>query len=403
MSVMNSAMRGTRQALLRLSRDTRRPVQQTVEAGPGAIFSLAQLLRSNRLKKPLVVVSRGEYDRSEQLTRTLEESDFRYAFWGRLQPDPTVEDAESIRLAWISEICDCFVVMGDDRAINAVKAAAARAACRNKSLYQLEGYGRLRMCRTPPVVAIPTLAGSGAESFCRASVLDDQGIPVILEDPALAPAYVILDTELMDRADRPATASAVMEGVCLAVEAGLSDFGDDTALAMAGDALGGFLRSAVPCWNSGGTAEERAELMNASVLAGQAASRAGMGYIHALCEAAVLETGLSFGEVCGAILPAALKKYGGDGAEDLAALAERAGAADTGTRLSRADTLIAAIRRMSFRMGLPDALPALPSGKLTDIAAMAAARANLSCACPVYWNASQCAEVLRSACSLREI
>lgn len=403
MSAVNSAFRNTKQAFLRLARDTRKPVRQTVEAGPGAVFSLAQLLRSNRLKKPLLVIGREEFDRSERITRTLEESDFQYAFWGRLSKTPTEEDAESIRLAWISEICDCFVVLGDAAALNTVKAAAARAACRDRSLSRLAGYGKLRMRHLPPVIAIPTIAGSGAESFCRAEVLDGQGSVLAIEDPALSPAFVILDPELLDDNDRPSMSSAIMEGVCLAVEAGLSGFGDDTAVALAGDALRDFLAAAIPCWNSGGTSEERETLLNASLLAGQAASRAGTGYIRALCDAVIHRTGTSFGEVCGVLLPLGLVKYGNHATEDLAALAERAGIAQGGTRQERAELLISLIRQMIFRMGLPDSLGMLNSGQLGDMAATAAAAANEACDCPDYWDTEQCAQLLRRAFVNREI
>ena len=108
-----------RQMIYRLNRRDRKAIRQSSEEGPGSVFAAAQILRSNRLKKPLVVIGSGAEELKDRLVRSLEESDFTYVLWEDLPACPTEEDVDSLRLAWIREVCDCFVVMGDGAAITA--------------------------------------------------------------------------------------------------------------------------------------------------------------------------------------------------------------------------------------------------------------------------------------------
>ena len=89
-----------RQAILRPGRRMSPAGWQIVEEGPGSVFSVAQILRSNRLKKPLVVVGRGGEPWSGRVVHALEESDIAYALWEDLEPEPTVDDAEKLRYAF---------------------------------------------------------------------------------------------------------------------------------------------------------------------------------------------------------------------------------------------------------------------------------------------------------------
>lgn len=399
MSFIYTASCRFRQAILRASR-TRRPDAPYVEEGTGAVFSVAQLLRGHHLQKPMVVTARGSEPVRERVLHALEENDIVWRAWDMPDRAVTAEDADDLRMSWVREACDSFILLGDGETIDFGKIAAALAAVRGRSLASIAGYNKIRR-RLPPVIAVPVATGSGAESLCWASAVDGQGNRFVVTDPGLVPPFILLDPELMDDVSRPALAAASIDGLCLALEACLSGYGDDGTRAVAADAVRGYLTALEPCWNSGGTPAQRSALLAASRMAGEAASQAGAGYVRALTRGVVQVTGRPFGDVCGALLPAVLEKYGNHAAERLARLAEVSGAAAEGAKAERAAALIARLRQLAFRIGLPEALEPLSAEAVAEIAHLAAAEANPRYACPAVWTEADCAAVLRAACEVR--
>lgn len=375
-----------------------RPVREPeVEDGRGAIYSTAQLIRSNRLSRPLLVVGPDAGAWDERLRQALEESDLTLFVWDEVSELPTADDGERLRLFWDGKSCDCFLALGGPKTIDLVKAAAARAACRTRTIMGMVGHGRVGR-KTPPVIAIPTVTGSGAESLAWATVSDDAGNRFRLEDSALTPAFAVLDPSLLADVSRDALAQSVMDGMCLAVEAYLSRYADETARTAAANAVKAFFDVAEPCWNSGGTLIQRGRLLEASRLAGRAASAAGGGYARALSEAmSVLD--IPFGEACAVILPAVLVKYGNYAVSDLARLSEDAGVCAEGTKAEKAAALIRRIRGMAFRLGLPDTLEPLDADAAAEAADVAAATANPRWASPVVWTSEDLGRVIRTACT----
>ena len=394
MSMFAAARCRVRQAFYRLGRRGRTVREPVVEDGPGALYSVPQLVRSGRLGKPLLVIGPDTDPWAERLTQALDESDVPFSTWNGAAVPPTVDDGEALVAYWDSEECESFIALGGPETIDLVKAAAARAASGARSIMDLVGGARVGR-RVPPVIAVPTAAGSGAETLCWATLADAEGNRFRLEDPALTPAYAAPDSTLLSDTPRPVVAACVMNGVCLAVEAYLSRYAGDEARAQAASSLRAFLASAEPCWNNGGTVPEREKLLEASRLAGLAASAAGGGYARALSEACAVVSGASFGEACAVLLPVVLEKYGNQAEAELAALASVTGVCDVGPRPERAAALIERLRSLAFRIGLPETIERMEPDMIPEIADLAAATANPRWACPVVWLAEDCERLLR--------
>lgn len=401
MSLITTAVCRVRQAVIRGGRRSARPARPSVEEGAGSVFSVAQVLRSNRLRRPMVAAAGIEEAGVERVLHTLEENDIPYGLWRELPENPTAEDGEALRLEWVREQCDCFIAVGDGAVIDIAKAAAARAACRGRTLLDLVGRDRVHH-KIPPVVAIPTVAGDASATMARAVFSDGHGGSFVMEDSDLVPAFVILDPELTGDTPRDRQAAAIVSGLSCAVESYLSGYGDDLSRASAADALRGYLEAAEPCWNSGGTPYQRSVLLTAARDAGEAAARAGVGYADALSRAVARVTGVGYGAACAAILPAVLEKYGNSVRDRLAALAELSGAAEDLPRGEMVSALIRRIRQLIFRIGLPDTLEVMSRDTITEIGDLAAAEANPYCACPAVWTAGDMSAVLRKASAVRE-
>ena len=400
MNMLTTVRCRTAQSFIRLGRKLHPVKKQVLETGAGAVFAVGQLLRDRRLRKPLVVPGAGEGQTRFKLIHTLEEEAVDRFVYEGLPATPTAADAEEIALAWLQEDCDCFIALGDDEVLDAVKAAAARSVSRGRTVLAMAGFRRVPRRKLPPVIVVPTVGGSGAASLSAAVVADEQATRIVIEDESLMPPVAVLDPELLADAPRDKVADAGLSGLCLAVEAFLAaPYGDSRTQQMAAEAAEYLFTSLEPCWNSGGTVKERSDLLTATRLCGWAATAAGGGYARALIRAAQTVCGLDFRTACGAILPAVLEKYGNYAHNRLGLLAVLADVADGGSRSERSEALVERIRGMVFRLGLPDTLEGVTAGQAAEIADIAAATANPRYVSPVVWTAEDCKELILRLCT----
>lgn len=400
MSLMTAARCRTAQVFVRLGRKLHPVRKQHLETGAGAVFAVGQLLRDRRLRKPMVVIGAGEQLTRYKLLHALDDDAVEYAVWDELPDVPTSDDGEKISLAWQSNGCDCFIALGSGMVLDVTKAAAARCVCRSRSIMGMVGVRRIHRRRLPLVIAAPTAAGSGAESMGVAVLTDQARNIFVIEDEALMPGVALLDPELLADTPRDKVADAGLDCLCRVAEAFLAaSHGDGRTKNLAAEAAEYLFACLEPCWNSGGTVKERADLLSASRMAGWAASSVGSGYVRALVRAAQTVCGMEFRTACGVLLPAVLEKYGGNAVEQLSLLAVLSDVADGGSREDRAAALIDRIRGMVFRLGLPDTLEGVTADQAAEIADIAAAAANPRYISPVVWTAEECRELVLSVCA----
>lgn len=374
--------------------------KQVMENGAGAVFAVGQLLRDRQLQKPLVVLGAGELQAGYKLTHTLDESAVGYVLFDKLSPVPTIDEIEQMALDYRSGGCDCVIALGDGLTLDAGKAAAARVVSRGRTVIELVGFRRLPRRKLPAVIAVPTVGGSGREAMAAALVTDKRGNRFFIEDEALMPPVAVLDPELLVDAPREKVADAGLDGFCWAVEAFLAvSYGDSRTKNQAAEAIGRLFASLENCWNSGGTMQDRSDILSASRMLGRVASVTGGGYARALIRAAQTVCGLNFRTACGVILPAVLEKYGNYAEDKLSLLAVLADVEAEGSRSERAHALIGRLRSTVFRMGLPDMLEGVTAAQAADIADLAAAFANPRSISPVVWTTEDCHDLILSVCA----
>ncbi len=402
MSMLTTVRCRVSQGFMRLDRRFHPVWKQSFENGAGALFSVGQILRDRRLRKPMIVLGADDAGAREKLLHTLDQSDVAYVVWDQISDPPTADDGENIRLSWLEEGCDSFIAMGDGPVLDVAKAAAARCARRGRSIMDMVGRRKVGRRKLPPVIAIPTVAGTGAEALAAAIVADEGQTRFIIEDESLMPPVAVLDPELLADVPRDRVADAGMDGLCRAVEAFLAASpGDQKNRAMAAEAAGLFFKSLEECWNNGGDIKAREDVLAASRMAGQAASGVGCGYVRTLCRGVQTVCGIGFGQACGALLPVVLEKYGNHAVDDLAQLAALSGVMADGSRTERAAVLIGRIRGLVFRMGLPEVLEGVTADEVAEIADLAAAEANPRRISPVVWTSKQCGDALLAVCGRR--
>jgi alcohol dehydrogenase class IV len=155
-----------------------------------------------------------------------------------------------------------------------------------------------------PLVAIPTTAGTGAETN-GFGVLEDPArrCKVYCGDATTTPRVAILDPLLTHGLPAGPTAATGVDALVHAVESLVSRGRSPLSEAFAAEALRRVWRWLPVAVTDGGDATARAEMLVGAHLAGQALSRSGLGLVHALGHAITAHHGVVHGRALATVLP----------------------------------------------------------------------------------------------------
>lgn len=186
-----------------------------VFSGEGSLLRAADILRENGLRRPFVIASRRQCadEHFRALQEKLDEQDILLSIFSSVEPNPSVETVEKIAAQYKIDSCDCFLVIGGGSPMDAAKAAAARLARPDKPLSQLVGLLKVRR-RIPPLIAVPTTAGTGSETTIAAVVTGSDHHKYAISDLCLIPRYAILDPALTVGLPPHITAETGMDAPC---------------------------------------------------------------------------------------------------------------------------------------------------------------------------------------------
>lgn len=367
-----------------------------VFSGEGSLLRAADILRENGLRRPFVIASRRQCadEHFRALQEKLDEQDILLSIFSSVEPNPSVETVEKIAAQYKIDSCDCFLVIGGGSPMDAAKAAAARLARPDKPLSQLVGLLKVRR-RIPPLIAVPTTAGTGSETTIAAVVTGSDHHKYAISDLCLIPRYAILDPALTVGLPPHITAETGMDALTHAVEAYLSRFYNtkQTRL-LAENAVVTIFTHLERAYRDGTSLPDRAAMLQASFDAGAAFTRASVGNVHAIAHTLGGLYNTPHGLANAVILPIVLEDYGEAVYPKLARLCEIAGVKADGTDAEKAQAFIAEIYAMNERMGIPKGFDFIQEEDIPQIITWALAEANPNYPVPVVYNAARCRKVI---------
>ncbi len=200
-----------------------------------------------------------------------------------------------------------------------------------------------------PVVAVPTTAGTGAETN-GFGVLEDCAArrKVYVGHASVRPRMSVLDPELTVGLPPGPTAATGMDALVHGIESLASRRSSPVSAAYATEAVrlvGGSLAAAVA---EGSDLEARAQLLLGSHLAGLALSASGLGLVHGIAHAVTTHTGAVHGLALTAVLDDVMGRSLDVSVPAYARVAEAMGArAPTADPHAAATVAIAAVRRLA--------------------------------------------------------
>ena len=284
--------------------------------GPGAVTSLGDELAALGVSRPMLVTDPG-VTAAGLVERVLPYLDNAVTF-DEVRPNPDIELVDRGAAAYRDAGCDGLVALGGGSSMDTAKSIGV-VARHGGSIASYE-WGRDPIeQRIPPLVAIPTTAGTGSEVTLWAVITDhDRQIKFNVGGTPLIGAHVaLIDPELMLGLPAAVTAATGMDALSHAIECYTCDyhqpFNDAVAL-HAIELVGGWLRLAV---DDGTNLEARTQMAHAAMLGGMAYGTESAGAAHAMSQSAGgvhdcphgALTARVLGPVCEYNVPAAPERY----------------------------------------------------------------------------------------------
>ncbi len=196
-------------------------------------------------------------------------------------PDADVAHIEAMAIRAKEHGVDAIVAVGGGSVMDTGKGVGAILAT-GKRLGEMEGFANVR-AKLPPLVCVPTTAGTGSESTQFMVVKDAAlGRKRLFTDLSLVPAMGVLDPETVRTLPRHVTAATGVDALTHAVEALASKmrnpFATNAALAACRTILvDGALQKSL---DDGEDLDARGAMLIAATMAGQAISSAMLGAVH---------------------------------------------------------------------------------------------------------------------------
>lgn len=253
--------------------------------GPGAIARLGEDLRELGVTRPLLVTDPG-VAAAGLAERALEHLDDAVVFDG-VRPNPDIALVDAGARLYAETGRDGLVGLGGGSSLDTAKSIGV-VARHGGSILDYE-WGREPIeHRIPPMVAIPTTAGTGSEVTLWAVITDhDRQIKFNVGGTPLIGAHVaLIDPELMVGLPPAVTAATGMDALSHAIECYTCDyhqpFNDAVAL-QAIELVAQWLRTAV---ENGSDLEARTNMAHAATLGGMAYGTESAGAAHAMSQSA---------------------------------------------------------------------------------------------------------------------
>jgi choline dehydrogenase len=253
--------------------------------GAGAITRLGDLVAELGVTRALLVTDKGVVAAGLAAT-ALAHLDGAVLFDG-VRANPDIELVARASAVYRESGCDGLVALGGGSSMDTAKSVGVEAA-HGGSIADYE-YGSTPITkRIPPLVAVPTTAGTGSEATLWAVITDpERKIKFNVGGTPLIGAHVALvDPELMLGLPPAITAATGMDALSHAIECYTCDyhqpFNDAVAL-LAIELAGRWLRVA---YDDGGNLEARIAMAHAATLGGLAYGTESAGAAHAMSQSA---------------------------------------------------------------------------------------------------------------------
>ncbi|MET1032126.1 iron-containing alcohol dehydrogenase [Domibacillus tundrae] len=258
-------------------------VMPEVIFGSGSISQAGECCERLGARHVLVVTDRGvmEAGWTEPVLESCREAGLTAALFDQVSVNPTDDEADACARVYKKNGCDAIISVGGGSAIDIGKAAAALVT-NGGHIRDYEGVDRI-LHPLPPLVMIPTTAGSGSEVSQFSVIVDSsRQKKMTIVSKSLVPDIAVIDPDVLATKSARLTATTGLDVITHAIEAFVSIAATPMTDVQAKNALAIAARHLRPSVASKYNKEAKEQMAMASLQAGLAFSNAILGAAHAM-------------------------------------------------------------------------------------------------------------------------
>jgi len=333
-------------------------VPTAVKHAPGAITALADEIKALGGKRPMLVTDQGLVKAGlvDEATQALKAGNVDYVLFAGVIPNPPIKLVDEAAQIYHSEGCDSLIGFGGGSSMDTAKSIGV-VAVNGGSILEYEWADPQPIKeRIPPLVTVPTTAGTGSEVTLWAVITDPaRKIKFNVGGTGLIAAHVaLIDPRLTLGLPARITAGTGMDALTHAIECYTCAYAQpwpDAVALWAIETIGQWLRIA---YAQGANEEARYQMSMAAMLAGMAYGTESAGAVHAMSQTAGGVYDLPHGELTASLLaPVMAYNYLGE-PHKYARIAQAMGVNTWGlTVWEAAEMAVQAVAELTADLGIP--------------------------------------------------
>ena len=328
----------------------------------GAVQLLRQECERTGMRKPLIVSDAGVRAAGvlDKAIKAL--GDLSHAVFDQTPSNPTETAVRAAAKIFQAEGCDGLIAVGGGSSMDLAKGVAIAVTHEGplKTYATIEG-GSLKITdRMPPLIAVPTTAGTGSEVARGAILIVDDGRKLGFHSWHLVPRTALLDPELTLGLPPMLTAATGMDAIAHCMETFMAPAVNPPADGIGLDGLERGWATIERATRDGSDRDARWQMMSTSVQ-GALAFQKGLGCVHSLSHSlGGVNPRLHHGTLNAMFLPAVVMfNAASESIQRERRLQRMAHAMGLGSCDSMGSDIAAAIRAMNARLNLPSGLGAM--------------------------------------------
>lgn len=333
--------------------ELRKFVTPEIVTGRGSRDYVGTYAKNVGLTRVLLVTDPGvvEAGWAPQAQAALDEAGVASVLFAGVTPNPKAPEVKAGAERYREAGCDGIVAVGGGSPIDCAKAIGILAT-NEGPIQRCEGVDQIER-PIPPLICVPTTAGTGADVSQFAIITDvERQTKMAIVSKAVVPDVALVDADTTTTMDAELTACTGMDALVHAFEALASNASSALTTLHALDAIPRIFDHLLPAVEKPLAAEHREPMMLASLEAGIAFSNASLGLVHAMAHPLGGYLDLPHG-LCNALLLEVVVSFNHDSApETYRQVSERLGLAPG------VEALCAAIRDLRLRLDLRGGLGA---------------------------------------------
>lgn len=258
-------------------------------AKAGATSQLGSFLKDLNCKKPLIVSDEVlvKHGLVKKCTDSLEASGYGSEVFDKVEPNPTTHMIEQGLQVYKSGNCDSIIAVGGGSPMDVAKVIGAKVCNPRPRIEDYQGFFQVNYAGfgkpLPPLIALPTTAGTGSEATVAAVItVKEENKKIAIADTGLVPRLAVLDPELLTGLPKHITAATGMDALTHAIESYLSGWSSNYTIENSLAATSSIFKHILSSYADGNNLDARENMLKASFQAGLAFTRANVGYVHAI-------------------------------------------------------------------------------------------------------------------------